>query len=331
MKHTRRNNYLFIAIILVISTLFTSCKSKEQGIITVNITPESNIAYKYNLSTDLSKATGFSQNIAVLPYDAENNADGSIAATAAILVDITSGEVLYNKNAHMKLNPASTTKILTSIVTLENADLDSVCTYTQEDITFHEDNVWICDYRAGDTITMEQALYGALVSSGNDAACILATTVAGTIPEFADMMNERARIIGATNSNFVNPHGLTDPNHYTTAYDLYLIMNEAIKNPMFVSISSTVEYKTSITRNKYIINHKYNNGNQLLNGTYTAPNNMNVICGKTGYTQAAGYCLVIYSKSPASGHEFISVILHADNKKSLYNQMSYLLEIASMH
>lgn len=330
MKINRRISYVFLSVMFMILAL-SGCKSKEVGIITVNITPENNIAYTYSLSTDLTRATGFSKDLAVLPADTPNSSDTSITAPAAILVDITDNEILYNKNIFTQMNPASTTKILTSIVTFENANLADVCTFTQEDITFHEDNVWICDYRVGDTITIEQALFGALVSSGNDAACVLASSVAGSIPAFANMMNERARVIGATNSLFANPHGLTDPNHYTTAYDLYLITNEAIKNPSFVKVSSTVEYKTSITRGKYQINHTYNNGNQLLNGTYTPPNGMKVIAGKTGYTQAAGYCLVLVSENPSSGHRFISVILHADNKKSLYNQMTYLLQEASKH
>ena len=135
------------------------------------------------------------------------------------------------------------------MVALENAELDKLAAI-DESIKIDEDNVWICDFRVGDVVTLEQALYGAIVNSGNDAAIIVATTVAGSVSAFSDLMNKRALEIGATNSHFVNPHGLTNEQHYTTAYDLYLIFNEAIKNDEFVKIASTVKYSTSFTRGK---------------------------------------------------------------------------------
>ena len=180
------------------------------------------------------------------------------------------------------------------MVALENAELDKLAAI-DESIKIDEDNVWICDFRVGDVVTLEQALYGAIVNSGNDAAIIVATTVAGSVSAFSDLMNKRALEIGATNSHFVNPHGLTNEQHYTTAYDLYLIFNEAIKNDEFVKIASTVKYSTSFTRGKYTIVPTWTNGNQFINGNVSAPTGINVICGKTGYTEAAGYCLVILS------------------------------------
>ena len=326
----KKSRLLFLQVLLlVVSIALCGCK-KETTDVMKGLSIENNIAYNYVLSTSLSTATGFASDLGVVGAFDSNTEEGVLSASAALLVDITDGETVYQKNAHMKLYPASTTKVLTGIVALENGDLSGIATI-DDSIYFDEDNVWICDFRIGDTITLEQALYGAIVNSGNDAASIVATTVAGSIDAFADMMNKRAYEIGATNSHFVNPHGLTNEQHYTTAYDLYLIFNEAIKNEEFVKISSTVTYSTSFTRKKYTITPTWTNGNQLINGSVTPPNGMKVICGKTGYTQAAGYCLVILSECPSTGHRFISVILNAPSRDSLYNQMSYLLEKASEH
>lgn len=316
-----------LSLLLIMVLSLTGC-NKEAGTAMKGLSIENNIAYNYVLSSSLSTASGFASGLGVCPAGAGNTEEGVLSASAALLVDITTGEVVYQKNPHMKLYPASTTKVLTGIVALENGDLEQVATI-DESIRIDEDNVWICDFRIGDVVTLEQALYGAVVNSGNDAAIIVATTVAGSIQAFAELMNERARTIGATNSHFVNPHGLTDEQHYTTAYDLYLIFNEAIKNDEFVKIASTVKYSPSFIRGKYTIQPTWTNGNQFINGAVAAPNGMKVVCGKTGYTEAAGYCLVILSEAPSSGHQFISVILNAPSRDSLYNQMSYLLEKAS--
>lgn len=315
------------ALMLMAMAVLSGCKS-ETSVAMNGLSIKNNIAYNYVLSSSLSTAKGFASDLAVSPVGSTNTDDGTITASAALLVDITDGKVLYQKNPHLKLYPASTTKILTGLVALENADISEVATI-DESIKIDEDNVWVCDFRVGDVVTLEQALYGAIVNSGNDAAAIVATTVAGSIQAFADLMNERALELGATNSHFVNPHGLTNEQHYTTAYDLYLIFNEAIKNAEFVKIASTVKYTTSFTRGKYTIVPTWTNGNQFINGNATAPSGIKVICGKTGYTEAAGYCLVILSESQTTGHQFISVILNAQSRDKLYNQMSYLLEKAS--
>lgn len=325
---TKKKTGWLQCVVFLMVAVFTAGCSKETGTTMKGLSIENDISYNYVLSSSLSMASGFAADLGVCTVDSADTEEGVLSASAALLVDITSGEVVYQKNPHMKLYPASTTKIMTGLVALENADLDKVASI-DESIRIDEDNVWICDFRVGDVITLEQALYGAIVNSGNDAAIIVATTVAGSIQAFADLMNERALEIGATNSHFVNPHGLTNEQHYTTAYDLYLIFNEAIKNDEFVKIASTVKYSTSFTRKSYMIVPTWTNGNQFINGSVTPPNGMKVICGKTGYTEAAGYCLVILSESPSNGHQYISVILNAPSRDSLYNQMSYLLEKAS--
>ncbi len=324
----RKTGFLRV-LALMLTTVFvlTGCKSETSTAMN-GLSIKNNIAYNYVLSSSLSTAKGFAADLAVSEAGSANTEEGVLSASAALLVDTADAKVVYQKNPHLKLYPASTTKILTGLVALENSDITKAIT-VGDNIKFDEGNVWICDFREGDKVTIEQALYGAIVNSGNDAAIVVATGVAGSVSAFADLMNERALEIGATNSHFVNPHGLTNEQHYTTAYDLYLIFNEAIKNSEFVKIASTVKYTTSFTRGKYTIVPTWTNGNQYINGGVTTPSGMTVLCGKTGYTEAAGYCLVILSESQKTGHKFISIILNAQSRDKLYNQMSYLLEKAS--
>ncbi|MDE6219660.1 MAG: D-alanyl-D-alanine carboxypeptidase, partial [Lachnospiraceae bacterium] len=149
-------------------------------------------------------------------------------ATAAGLFDLSSGQVIYAKNVHEKLNPASLTKILTALCALKYGNQDDMLTAT-ENVLISESGAVKLGLTAGDTMTMDQALYTLLLKSSNDVAIMIAEHISGSVEEFAKLMNDTANSLGATNSNFVNPHGLTYPNHYTTAYDLYLICNEAVK------------------------------------------------------------------------------------------------------
>lgn len=149
-------------------------------------------------------------------------------AEAAGLFDVTSGKVIYAKNVHEKLNPASLTKVLTALCALKYGNLDDVLT-ASENVYIGESGAVKLGIEAGDTMTMDQALHALLLKSSNDVAIMIAEHIGGSVEGFAEMMNDMANSLGATNSHFVNPHGLTDPNHYTTAYDLYLISNEVLK------------------------------------------------------------------------------------------------------
>ena len=164
-------------------------------------------------------------------------------ATAAGLFDINDGEVLYAKNVHEKLNPASITKILTALCALKYGNLDDVLT-ASENVYINESGAVKLGIEAGDTMTLDQALHALLLKSANDVAIMIAEYLAGSVEGFSDMMNETAQALGATNSHFVNSNGLTDPNHYTTVYDLYLICNEAVKYDKFIEIIHTPSYNS---------------------------------------------------------------------------------------
>ena len=162
--------------------------------------------------------------------------------------------------------------------------------------------------------------------SANDVAMLIAENVGGTVEHFVELMNEEAKALGATNSNFVNPHGLSDDEHYTTAYDLYLIFNEAIKQEGFMEIISTTNYETTFSdKNGKEKQLSFQNSNLYLRGNYEAPSNITVVGGKTGTTNAAGHCLLLLSRDNA-GNPYVSIILRSESRDLLYAEMSDLLD-----
>jgi D-alanyl-D-alanine carboxypeptidase (penicillin-binding protein 5/6) len=246
-------------------------------------------------------------------------------ATAAGLFDIASGEVIYAKNIHEKLNPASLTKVLTALCALKYGNLDDVLT-ASANVKITEAGAVKLGISEGDTMTMEQALHALLLKSANDVAIMIAEHIGGSVEGFAEIMNEEARSIGATNSNFVNPNGLTDPNHYTTAYDLYLIMNEAVKYDKFIEIIHTSSYKSiyhDANGNEKTIDLATTNA--YLKAEIGTPDNVTVIGGKTGTTTAAGSCLIIYARDN-SGNPYISIVLQSTDRTTMYTEMTDLLD-----
>ncbi|MBQ4596747.1 MAG: D-alanyl-D-alanine carboxypeptidase, partial [Firmicutes bacterium] len=165
----------------------------------------------------------------------------AVEGTSAILMDAASGNILYEKNAHEKRDPASVTKIVTCLVVIETMDLDEQIT-VDFDVSNSGTSI---DIKKGGTFTVEQLLYALMLPSANDAAVVLAKAAGGSIDNFCDMMNERAARCGAKDTNFTNPNGLNEPiqpKHRTTAYDLAVITMEAMKNKTFKETVSTVDY-----------------------------------------------------------------------------------------
>lgn len=246
-------------------------------------------------------------------------------AEAAGLFDVTSGKVIYAKNVHEKLNPASLTKVLTALCALKYGNLDDVLT-ASENVYIGESGAVKLGIEAGDTMTMDQALHALLLKSSNDVAIMIAEHIGGSVEGFAEMMNDMANSLGATNSHFVNPHGLTDPNHYTTAYDLYLISNEVLKYDKFTELIHTSNYTSTYhdkDNNEKSIDIQ--NSNAYIKGEAFAPDNVTVIGGKTGTTSAAGNCLILYSKDK-SGNPYISIVLKSSDRTTMYQEMTALLK-----
>ena len=240
----------------------------------------------------------------------------SLTARSAFLLDLTTGQVLYQREPDLPLPPASTTKIVTAIVALESnrrgKDLLSV---TKTATRVPSSKLYL---RPGQTMSVEDLLYGLLLSSANDASLVLAEGIAGSVERFAEMMTDKAREIGAANSHFTNPHGLTAPEHYSTARDMALLFNYAMKNPTFreivrtktSSVSSISAGKVRKVRHIQVRNH-----NRLLWSFEGA------IGGKTGYTHAAQKCFV-----GAVSRNGVTLIVSMLGSRDLWGDTKRLLE-----
>lgn len=245
-------------------------------------------------------------------------------ATSALLCDINNLKVLYSKNPHERLYPASLTKVMTALIAIKYGSIDQTMTATNV-VNITESGAQLCGVKSGDRMTLNQALHILLLHSANDVAMLIAENVGGTVDNFIKMMNDEAKALGATNTSFMNPHGLSDDDHYTTAYDLYLIFNEAVKYEKFTEIISMSSYETSYYESDGDAKEfSCRNTNWYLNGNAQAPENITVLGGKTGVTTAAQHCLLIFSKD-TSGSPYISVILKSESRDIIYKQMTELL------
>ena len=244
----------------------------------------------------------------------------SVQAQAAILIDANSGNILYGKNIHDAQPPASITKILTALLVCENASMGETVVFSRNsvyDIPWDSSKV---GFSQDERVNIKDVLYGLMLKSGNEAAYALAEHVAGSLTDFATLMNERATQAGAIHSHFVNPHGLHDAEHYTTAYDMAMIMRQAVHNETFLEVTSTSYYEiapTNINKDGYKMSmgHKMLRKNQAEYYEYA-------VAGKTGYTSKAGNTLVTYAKK--GDVELICVILQS--KQTQYSDTKTLLD-----
>lgn len=291
----------------------------------------SNLSLDYKVVNDISasnldsRVDGFSKNLAVTASDINGKTFTAEEESAAGLFDVNQANVLYAKDIHKQMNPASLTKMMTAICALKYGNLDDtiICS---ENILKLESGASTCGLKPGDHLSLEQALYFLLLPSANDAAIAIAEHISGSVDEFSKLMNRECALIGATNSNFVNPHGLTQEDHYTTVYDMYLITNEAIHYPKFLEIIQESNYATNIWDSNGVEKAvEVKTSNKFHDGTYTSPEKITVIGGKTGTTNAAGSCLALVTRD-SSNNPYISIILHASDRGLLYEEMIQLLE-----
>lgn len=227
-----------------------------------------------------------------------------ISSESVILLEKNSGKILYSKNANGKRYPASTTKILTAILAIENLSLDQKIIASHDAIMSIPSGYSIAAIQIGEALTVQELLEVFLVHSANEAGFILAEGVSGSIPAFAQLMNKKAEEIGCQNTHFTNPSGLHDENHYTTAHDLALIAKYCMENETFRSIVSMTSCTIAPT-DKYEQRY-FKTTNDMLNpkSKYYNPN---IIGIKTGYTKQAQNCLIAGFKK--DNIELISVVL----------------------
>lgn len=281
----------------------------------------------FNMLTSTQNNTfpAFASNLCVSSGDILSEDFTIEDQSAAGLFDVNQKEVLFSKNMSETLYPASLTKVMTALVALKYGNVDDILTATSN-VTISEAGAQVINLKAGDTMTLNQALHILLIYSANDVANLIAEHVGGgSIDTFIQMMNDEAVALGATKTHFVNAHGLTDVNHYTTAYDIYLMFNEAIKYELFNEIIHMTNYETTYyDKAGEPKSFSCKTMNQFLLGNYTAPENITVIGGKTGTTDAAGHCLVLLARDTA-GNPYIGIILRASTRDTINKEMISML------
>ncbi|WP_235396322.1 D-alanyl-D-alanine carboxypeptidase family protein [Faecalicatena contorta] len=293
--------------------------------------PEETLVTEYESSTytgSLYKGTLFADDLCVVSKDiALEGAPDTNGLYSAALFDVEGKKTDFSYHIHEKVFPASTTKILTALVAINHGDLSDVVTVSENaDAAKFASDEQTCGIKAGDKLTLKDLLYGLLLYSGNDNAVAIAEHIAGSQEAFAEMMNAQAQELMATKSHFVNSNGLHDENHYTTAYDLYLIFNECIRHPEFVEIIGASSYTASVTGSDGTVRDiKWEPTNHYALGEATPPENATIVGGKTGTTLKAGNCLILLEKDQQE-KPFISIIMGAQTKDMLYQDMTTLIQ-----
>ena len=311
-----------IACCLTAGFLLCSCGKKEEALDRPYSFTERSFPVELTDSTD-GYASLFASDLCVVT-DESQYSPSDTTSEAAGLFDITDGQVMYSKNAFERLYPASITKVMTALIAIKYGDLTDTVTVT-EDAVITEAGATLAGIHPGDQLTMEQLLYGLMLPSGNDAGAAIAVHMAGSIDAFAELMNREARKLGATGTHFMNPHGLTNADHYTTAYDLYLIFNEALKQPDFRKVTGTTSYTADYTDGSgNPVSTTWEGGNWYMVGQRQTPDGLTVFSGKTGTTSAAGFCLIMASRDQEE-KEYISVVLKAPSRPGLYDNMTNII------
>lgn len=255
---------------------------------------------------------------AALTAAAQNVTQPTIAAQGAVLYDATHNQFLFSKNPDTHYYPASITKLMTALLVAENCNLGDTVTFSQTAVTNLESGAVTLQVKAGDTFTVQDCLYGLLLKSANEVANGLAEHVSGSVSAFADKMNEKAASLGCTNTHFVNPNGLNNANHFTTAHDMALIANAAFNNATVRQVASTLHYNFPATASVPTV-RTLTMGHKMLNPA-NAQYYEGIVGGKTGYTSLAGNTLVTCAER--NGVRLIAVILkssqtHYDDTKKL--------------
>lgn len=242
---------------------------------------------------------------------------------------VSENKVLEESRILEKVYPASTTKLLTALVALKYCNLSESVTFSYNASHIGVYGAVLCGFEEGDTLALGDLLSAMLISSGNDAGIAIAEHVSGSTEAFAELMNQEAKRLGAVDTHFTNPHGLHDENHYTTAYDMYLILNELIHYNKFVSTisqsSCTVDYTDAGGNAK---SKTFESTNLFFSGTFETPEGIEIIGGKTGTTNAAGCCLILYFKD-RNGTSYIAEVFHAPTYEALYGKMVELMKSVS--
>lgn len=281
--------------------------------------------YSKNIQQENEDLKGMADDLAVLAPENENDPEYVSEDYADLLINDSTNEVIESYHSFEKLYPASITKIMTALLVLEHGNFDDEITLEHDNV-LSEDGAVISTLSKGDTVTVDQVFHTMLIKSANDCTVILAEYIAGSEEAFVEMMNEKAQELGATHTHFANSNGLHSDEHYTTAYDLYLIFKAAVEYDKFVSTVSMKDYTmTYVNKNGQKVSEYMQSTNHYLMNEYPVPEGVVMYGGKTGTTSLAGSCLILMTEND-QGERFFSVVLGSKTKEALYYSMSNLLE-----
>ncbi len=297
-----------------------------------NSTPELPAAYSREAflygdggrSSEVERYDLFARNLCVSQDNISLDGVSLNEQESAALFDVNGGNVLFAQNMYRKMYPASITKIMTAILACKYGNMNDVVTIDSSMLELEEGSQ-VCGLRDGDTVTMDALFHALVIYSANDAAAAIAKHISGSEEEFVNLMNEEMRALGATGTHFVNPHGLHDENHYTTVYDVYLMLNEALKYDLFVDTMQQDGYTLRLTRaDGTAAQISLSSTDLYLTQQKSAPSGVTVLGGKTGTTDQAGCCLALLAQN-SYGEPFVSIVLNAPTKTVLYEDMNQLL------
>lgn len=317
-----KNNFVFISIFISISSLLSGCTNHY------DVKEPLHISSTVNLP--IVRPTGLADENAVIPYDAYVYDDDTFEFEAGLLINETTNSVVTAVNPHKRIYPASMTKVLTAIIVMEAIESGQISledtVVVHKKIEFNEDNVSALGLKPGDYITVNELLHGLLISSYNDCAIVLARYISGSVNKFTELMNKKAIELGATNSNFVNPHGLHSNNHYSTPYDLYLIFKEFLTKDLLIKIDSNSTYLLTFYREneKMQINMTATNG--FLSHSFDIPTGYSITGWKTGTTDKAGNCIILQFIKEDTQEKYICLVANAKDYTTLYQNIIDMLK-----
>lgn len=243
-------------------------------------------------------------------------------------VDSKNNKTCYYKKPYKRVAMASLTKLMTALIVLENVkDLENTKYYVSAESVDLDKDVSKADLQEGDTISVKDLLYGLLIPSGNDAANVLAENMDESLDNFLILMNNEAERIGCLNTHFSNPHGLDADYHFTSAYDLYIILTHLLKYPIFSEITKLKEYTTEILQSDGTYRKTtWKNTNYFLVGDYMLHSSATLLASKTGTTTNAGYCMAMVTKSKLTNEDYITIVMHATSKPRLYSCINTIIK-----
>lgn len=322
-----RNISRYLVVIFIICLFFRTTVAIKNNIDDKHVDIE-DISFSVDASNGYVDSITDVNDITVIPAGMNMNAELFDDCYYALMLNDTTNTVYASKNVHQRMYPASMTKLMTAIIVCDKLDageisLDDVVTVSKNyDLTY--EGVGPCTIKSGSKITIKNLLYGLLIHSDNYYALILADFIGGDEATFCSMMNTKAYNIGATNTHYANPHGLDNREHYTTAYDTYLVIKEAYSHELIREIDSYKSYSYSyINSSGYETDVDITPTNLFMSDSVDLPASYNIKVWKTGTTTGAGYCLAMYLEK--NNELYVAIAASGSSKSALYDYMVKLL------